>query len=471
MPDTKVFPGSRCSLFQIMSRTACSIVLLAFICVAHAAPGASVPELGGHPAGVVAGASRKVETSPELRRQAFDIVWKTVKDKHFDPSFGGVDWDSVREKYLPRLGEIKTDKEFYDLLQQMLGELHESHFAIYPPEALPEDDSREPTSGAIGVDVRIIDGLAVITRVRPGSPAGRAGLGPGFVLESIDGTETQQIIQRASRGSDTEGVKRIHRTRAILARLDGDPGTSVEIAYTGRPGTRGILKIKREKPTSELSNRMGNFPPQYVEFDWGRVQGGIGYMRFNIFVLSIMDRMRSAIRSATGVAGLIIDLRGNPGGVGLMSCGLAGMLESNETSLGTMRMRAGFQNFAVFPQSGAYLGPVVVLIDEMSASTSEVFAGGMQALGRATVVGKRSAGAALPSFFEKLPTGALFQYAIGDFKTPKGILIEGRGVTPDIEVELSREALLNGSDPQLDAAIKAIDKMKTSQRGAAVHQQ
>jgi carboxyl-terminal processing protease len=153
-----------------------------------------------------------------------------------------------------------------------------------------------------------------------------------------------------------------------------------------------------------------------------------------------------------------------------MSCGLAGMLESNETSLGTMRMRAGFQNFAVFPQSGAYLGPVAVIIDEMSASTSEVFASGMQALGRATVVGKRSAGAALPSFFEKLPTGAVFQYAIGDFKTPKGMLIEGRGVAPDIEVELSREALLNGTDAQLDAAIKAIDKMKASQGAPAVHQ-
>src|SRR5262249_2994410 len=141
-----------------------------------------------------------------------------------------------------------------------------------------------------------------------------------------------------------------------------------------------------------------------------------------------------------------------------------GMLESAETSLGTMRMRAGFQSFPVFPQSGAYLGPVVVLIDEMSASTTEIFASGMQSLGRAKVVGTRSAGAALPSILEKLPTGAIFQYAIGDFRTPKGALIEGRGVTPDIEVNLSREALLSGTDPQIKAAIKAIDDLKGNQR-------
>src|SRR5262249_36246142 len=147
-----------------------------------------------------------------------------------------------------------------------------------------------------------------------------------------------------------------------------------------------------------------------------------------------------------------------------------GMLESAETSLGTMKMRAGFQNFAVFPQSGAYLGPVVVIIDEMSASTSEIFAGGMQSLGRATVVGRRSAGAALPSILEKLPTGAVFQYAIGDFRTPKGALIEGRGDTPDIEVNLSREALLSGKDPQLEAAIKAINRSKRDQLNTGSHQ-
>ena len=90
------------------------------------------------------------------------------------------------------------------------------------------------------------------------------------------------------------------------------------------------------------------------------------------------------------------------------------------------------------------------MIDNGSASTSEIFAAGMQELGRAVVVGERSAGAALPSVFLKLPTGALFQYAVGDFKTPKGVLIEGRGVQPDIEVKLNRRELLGGHDSQLD---------------------
>src|SRR5262249_24619910 len=170
------------------------------------------------------------------------------------------------------------------------------------------------------------------------------------------------MSERDSKGGATGGIKVIRQVRSVLARLNGDPGTSVEVACTSKPGTRSVAKITRERLTGEMSARMGNFPPKHVEFDSRTVQGGIGYIPFNVFVMSMMDRLRSAIRSEHDAAGIIIDLRGNPGGVGLMSCGLAGMLESAETSLGTMRMRAGFQNFAVFPQSGAYLGPVVVII-------------------------------------------------------------------------------------------------------------
>ena len=69
-------------------------------------------------------------------------------------------------------------------------------------------------------------------------------------------------------------------------------------------------------------------------------------------------------------------------------------------------------------------------------------------------------GAALPSIFQKLPTGALFQFAIADFKTPKGVLIEGRGVIPDLEIRWNRKALLSGHDSQLDAAIKLLQSDK-----------
>jgi carboxyl-terminal processing protease len=80
------------------------------------------------------------------------------------------------------------------------------------------------------------------------------------------------------------------------------------------------------------------------------------------------------------------------------------------------------------------------------------------------IIGERSAGACLPSYFQKLPTGALFQFAIADFRTPKGILIEGRGVIPDVELKWNRASLLAGSDAQLDAAIGQVSRLRQRER-------
>ena len=73
-------------------------------------------------------------------QETFDIVWRTVKEKHYDPKFNGVDWDKVREAYAPRVAEVKSDQELYALLQQMIGELGQSHFNIIPREAVVEDE-------------------------------------------------------------------------------------------------------------------------------------------------------------------------------------------------------------------------------------------------------------------------------------------------------------------------------------------
>jgi carboxyl-terminal processing protease len=385
-------------------------------------------------------------------------VWRTVKEKHFDPTFGGVDWDKVREQYAPRAAAVKSDAELYQLLQQMLGELHQSHFAIIPPEAAAPAESKESQEGGIGVDLRVVEGQAVITRVESGSKAAASGLRTGFVIKEVGQTPVEQIIQRFAKSKMSPALTNLYITRSVLARMDGKPGTAIRIAYLDERNQAREANVERMAFNGEMSPAMGNFPPQHMGFESKRLAGGIGYIRFNIFVIPMMEKIKTAIRKMSDAPGIIIDLRGNPGGVGGMATGLAGLLESKPTSLGVMRMRTGHVNFAVFPQAETYAGRVAILIDGSSASTSEVFAGGMQDIGRAVVVGERSAGAALPSIFAKLPTGALFQYAIADFKTPKGVLVEGRGVVPDKEVKLTRRTLLEGRDAQLEAAIEEITK-------------
>jgi carboxyl-terminal processing protease len=247
-------------------------------------------------------------------------------------------------------------------------------------------------------------------------------------------------------------------TRRILAEISGEPGSSVKISYLDGGDRPRTVTIKRERLKGELSPPLGNFPPQYTEFEAKRLPGDIGYIRFNIFTTPVMAKVRAAMREFGDTRGLVFDLRGNPGGVGAMAAGIAGLLTTRQGSLGTMKMRKNQLNFVFFPQVNPYEGPVAVLIDGGSGSTSEIFAGGLQEIGRAVVVGERSVGAALPSYFLKLPTGAIFQYAIADFKTPKGVLIEGRGVIPDLEVKLERKSLLAGRDVQLEAGIERLQQ-------------
>ncbi len=394
----------------------------------------------------------------DVRQETFDMVWTTVKERHFDPDFGGVSWDKVREQYAPKVAALKSNQELYALLQAMLGELHQSHFQIIPPEAIVDDDSKEPRGGGVGLDIRLIDGQVVINKVESGSKAFAADLRPGFVIKKIDDTPVDQIIERFSKSTESPAIIRTRITRTALARINGKPETTVRLTYVDEGDRTREVTVAREKLKGEMSPRFGNFPPQYAEFESNRLEGGIGYIRFNVFVTPLMDRIRAAIRSMLDARGIIIDLRGNPGGLGGMAPGIAGVLEAKQTSLGAMKLRSGRQAFIVFPQKDAYLGPVVIMVDGGSASTSEIFAAGLQESGRATIVGERTMGAALPSIFGKLPTGALFQYAIADFKTPKGVLIEGLGVKPDIEVKLTRRALLEGRDPQLDAAVGIINQ-------------
>jgi carboxyl-terminal processing protease len=140
-----------------------------------------------------------------------------------------------------------------------------------------------------------------------------------------------------------------------------------------------------------------------------------------------------------------------------MAMGMAGHLISDQNKkLGTMRTRQSSLDFVVNPQAQRYAGKIAVLIDDLSASTSEIFAGGLQDLGRARIFGRRSPGAALPSVIEQLPNGDRFQYAIADYVSAGGKVLEGNGVTPDVPIALELKALRGGQDPDVAAATRWI---------------
>ena len=400
--------------------------------------------------------------------ETFDLVWRTVKEKHFDEKLSGEEWDRIGAKYRQLVGEVSSESALNHLLQRMLAELGQSHFNILVSsgqgeigEQLEDHSSSLLSWAGVGIELRLIDDEAVVVGVMPGSPAARAAIRPGFVLQQIDGHPVRRLsgpIELYDNANHRTVQHRFRQVRLLQNLLDGRPGSTVRLVCLDRDDRERRYLLIREAPRGVIAPGFGNFPPVLVSFESRRIGDDIGYLRFNIFSPVQMENIRRAIREFSEperwVAGLIIDLRGNPGGMGAMANGLAGLLSDRPGSLGTMNMRTSHMNFAYFPQPHAWLGPVAVLIDGLSGSTSEILAAGLQENGRARIVGQRSLGAALPSHLVRLPTGGVFQYAIADYVTPKGTLIEGRGVIPDIEVGLDRRALLEGRDTQIEAAVR-----------------
>jgi carboxyl-terminal processing protease len=171
---------------------------------------------------------------------------------------------------------------------------------------------------------------------------------------------------------------------------------------------------------------------------------------------------------------IILDVRGNFGGVAGMANGIAGHFLDSAKTIGTMHQRGVALKFVANPRRvdtrnravTPFAGPLALLVDELSISTTEVFAAGLQALGRARVFGTQTSGQALPSVPERLPNGDILYHAIADFTSPTGKEIEGPGVTPDLVTPITRKALLGGKDPAREAALSwAVQASNQPRRG------
>jgi carboxyl-terminal processing protease len=229
-------------------------------------------------------------------------------------------------------------------------------------------------------------------------------------------------------------------------------------------GATRDVKVPRTLGAGDIVT-LGNLPPLRVQFESRAIATPAGrhagLIAFNYWMTSIGDRFEKAIDQFRKGDGLVIDLRGNPGGLAAMVGGIAGHLLSEPLVLGTMRTRESTLTFRANPRLVTadarkvvpFAGTVAILIDELTASTSEVFAGGLQSLGRVRVFGRQTMGQALPALTRQLPSGDVLMYAIGDFTTATGRSLEGAGVVPDEPVALTLDALARGGDPDLEQAL------------------
>jgi carboxyl-terminal processing protease len=410
----------------------------------------------------------------------FDSAWSVVYRTHFDTTFNGANWPAVRDELRPRAAAATSTAALRSVINDMLGRLGESHFALIPKEVSdtlsPTGDSTETTgaeiaTGDLGLDVRLIDDDVVVTSVEPDSPADSAGVRTGWIVAQVGGDSVTGVLRRLREGRLRYSPSFLIWS-AVEARFGGRVGSPVTVVFLdGDNRPRTIAMHRREEPSDPI--RFGNLPTFFARFasDEHRTPGGlrVGRIWFNYWMPALLAKVDAAVDAFRGDDGIIIDLRGNRGGAGGMVLGVAGHFLTDRISLGDFRTRTSTLHMRANPRLvnaegqrvTPFGGPLALLVDETSVSASEVFAGGMQSIGRARVFGTTSLGAALPAVTERLPNGDVLYHAVADFVTANGVLLEGRGVIPDEAVRPTRADLLAGRDPVLDAALRWIDAEKT----------
>ncbi len=394
------------------------------------------------------------------RAAIFETVWQTVNDGYFDPSFGGKDWIAIGNAYRQKLYTVQDDYTFWlKVLNPMLFELGVSHLAALPAEFANQVDPMTFATGSLGMDVRLLDGKVVVTQVVKGSPADDAGLRPGYSITSLDGWTLEYIAaNNIHTPPDNESSRRGSLAQGMRALLYGETGKQVVVEYldaNDRPGSAVLYFAPRSGSACDQIDP--SLPPACAEIEVRRLADGTGYLRFSGFVSSVMDSVLQAIKDFHDAPALIIDLRGNPGGQFFVRKAFASQLVGEPKLFISYQHREGLEEAYLDPVPDAYKGQVVILVDELSASSSEEFAGSLQSLGRATIVGAQTPGKCLTMNVVPLLKGAILLLPSGQSQTPDGRVLENNGVTPDIPVTLERSQLLKGIDAQLQSAINYIN--------------
>ena len=415
---------------------------------------------------MTANGSANADIRPEVA--AFDSAWNILRTNYVAENNSHVDWDALKAELRPRAEAARSVDEVRGVIRQMLERVGQSHFALLPASVASDMNGPPLTPGevgSLGFNVGPVGGRLVVTGVDAKGPARAAGVKPGWVLTRVGNRDVSSAAGTLSDGA-SDHLKDFRLWALGTSLLRGRSGEGTELGFLDERDAAVAKQIVRT-PEAGVPVKFGHLPTLFARLDARQVDrdgAAIGVIAFNVWMTAISRPFDEAVDRFRTAKGIVVDLRGNPGGVLTMIMGVSGHFLNGAVNLGVIKTRESSLNLVANPRMVGtagqavqpFSGPVAILVDSGSYSASEIFAGGMQSIGRARIFGSRTPGGALPAVLERLPGGDVLQYAIGDFTTATGQRIEGRGVIPDTEVLPTRQALFAGSDPVLDAALDWI---------------
>lgn len=355
---------------------------------------------------------------------------KSVQSEAGQLNYGGVDelYNDLRKSFDGQLDTAKLEDGLKEGLVKAAGDPHTEYLTVEENKEFSEqlNGSFEGIGAELSKDGESIVIIAPIA----GFPAEKAGLKARDIIAKINGESAFDI-------STTEAVKKIRGPKGTKVKLD--------IIRDGR------------LMTFEITRDQINIP----SVKWEVTEDNIGVMTISRFGEDTVSLARQAANEfkSKNVKGVVLDMRGNPGGLLDSAVGLSNLwLPSGKTILEEKRDDKVIKVYKA--TGGAVLEgiPTVVLIDEGSASASEITAGALKDNGAATIVGTKSYGKGSVQELVNLRDGGVLKVTIARWFTPNGRNIDKEGIEPDQKVEISEEDVKAGRDPQRDAALKELNQ-------------
>ncbi|MFN8504232.1 S41 family peptidase [Kouleothrix sp.] len=380
--------------------------------------------------------------SADERARIFERLWDLVRQRYLYPNYRGLNWAAIHDEYAPKVAAADDPAAFYALLSQMIDRLGDDHTRFETPQEVAEEAARSTgvlTYGGIGVTIRDDPAGALVTRLAPGGPADMAGVRLRDVIVAIGGVPISDTASFGSAGP--EGAVR------------GDPGTTVVLTVRTRGEAPRDVTVTRQVIPGDA------FPP----VEAARLPGTrVGVLAIESFdredlVTLVRDRLDDLLAGGA-LSGLIVDVRDNGGGyIEVMLETLALFIDGG--SIGSSASRRSRSDLAI-PGGEVVPGfadlPIVVLINEGTASAAEMFAAGMRVRGRGRLVGATTAGNTENLVLHNFDDGSRLWLAEYAYRLPDGSLIEDVGVRPDREVRAQWWRFEPIDDPQIKAALALL---------------
>ncbi|AFZ21631.1 carboxyl-terminal processing protease CtpA [Allocoleopsis franciscana] len=368
-------------------------------------------------------------------QKLFSQAWRIVSQSYIDDSFNHQNWWQLREKVLQK--RLDNREGTYSAIKNMLESLDDPFTRFLTPNqyrSLQVNTSGE-LSG-VGLQIALDPETGELAVVAPiaGSPAEQAGIQPRDRILEIDGMLTSQLTLDEA-----------------ASKMRGATGTKVTLKIQGKEGEPKSIELVRDRIALN---------PVYAVLDSSQNNTPIGYIRLTQFSANAPSELASAITQLEeqGAQGYILDLRNNPGGLLQAGIEIARFWLDQGTVVYTVNRQGTLGSFEAYGPALTE-DPLVVLVNQGTASASEILAGALQDNGRAKLVGEKTFGKGLIQSLFDLTDGSGLAVTVAKYETPNHRDIHKLGIQPDLEVSLDPITLNQvgtAADEQYQVAVKLL---------------